>query len=134
MDLWIEKTSFGNTTYTSGIAIEKIVDKTWGAESHIINDIYCMKELFIQKGASTSIHFHAKKHETILVIKGTLLVKIYNKDSSVTEVILTANEQNNRAIVIAPFLIHKLIALEEDVLLIEASTFSADSDSIRIRE
>lgn len=132
MDYWYNKEIVLDQ---SGISQEKYVQKSWGHEWHIINfELYCMKELVIKKGKSTSIHFHSKKHETILVTKGRLLVEIFNKDSLQETVVLNAEVPHERAIIIAPFLIHKLTAIEEDCYLIEASTFSEDKDSIRIKE
>ena len=112
----------------SGMAIPKKVDKWWGYELHYRNDeMYCMKWLHFFHGGCTSTHFHVGKHETLLVVSGILTVETtYNKVSKFRRL------GPGAALVVAPGFVHKLIAAEGPVDLIEASTEDHDDDSVRI--
>ncbi len=110
----------------------KKVKKTWGHELWLANnkkEDYCGKILHINKGRSTSMHFHSNKHETFYVLSGSLKVKMINtligkntdyliKQGGTFEI--NRNEP------------HKLIAEKEAVEFIEISTFHEDGDSYRI--
>jgi mannose-6-phosphate isomerase-like protein (cupin superfamily) len=107
----------------------KIVVKTWGHEEIFINvpDLYCMKALYFNPGGSTSKHFHCSKHESFFVSKGIIIVRLYNK--GLGSVRLTVGE----SFVVPPGLVHSICnGGDEEACLIEASTFSQDSDSNRI--
>lgn len=128
----------------AGRAIPDIVNKTWGYELHYRNDDkYCMKWLHFQgplqktpdnstevtpvANCSTSMHFHVKKHETLLVVNGILTL----------EVIINKVPQVHRlnpgdAWVICPGHVHRLCAYDGPLDLIEASTKDYNDDSIRI--
>ena len=50
----------------------KVVGKSWGTEEWFANnevENYCGKILTILEGESTSMHYHADKHETFLFYK-----------------------------------------------------------------
>jgi len=125
----VENIGFVSEKNTSNVPIR--INKTWGHELIYYNKEYCMKLLYIESNKSTSIHFHVNKHETLFVKSGILKLKIYNKNSEHGEVLFL---EEGEAFVMAPLVVHKLIAYKGDLELIEASTFSEDSDSIRIRE
>jgi len=110
----------------------KKVKKTWGHELWLANnkeEDYCGKILHINKGCSTSMHFHSNKHETFYVLSGSLKVEMINtligkntdyliKQGGTFEI--NRNEP------------HKLVAEKETVEFIEISTFHEDGDSYRI--
>jgi len=112
----------------SGPCVPGFVDKPWGSE-HIYqnNDRYCMKVLTIEPDKHCSMHFHLKKHETMLVIEGTLAID-YIVDKEYKTQIVSQWE----AFTISPGLPHSLRAPSGLVRFIEASTPDYDSDSIRI--
>lgn len=112
----------------AGMAVPRVVDKWWGHELHYMNDEhYCMKMLTIVHGGATSMHFHVQKHETILVVAGILtLATIVDKKTTYRRL------QAGQAIVVAPGYVHRLIAAEGDVTLVEASTYDREDDSVRI--
>jgi mannose-6-phosphate isomerase-like protein (cupin superfamily) len=113
----------------SGIAIPKKVEKWWGYELHYHNDdLYCMKWLHFEHGGATSLHFHVGKHETLLVISGTLTVEtVYDKETQYRRL------GPGTALVIVPGFTHRLIAGEGPVDVIEASTEDHEDDSVRIK-
>tara|TARA_Y100001963_G_C6717748_1_gene417552 strand:- start:110 stop:463 length:354 start_codon:yes stop_codon:yes gene_type:complete len=110
----------------------KLVAKSWGKEEWFANDFannYCGKILTILDGQSTSMHYHAEKHETFYVLEGTLQVDwIDTKEGLVSTTIISSGGcmemPRSRP--------HKLIAKDGNVRLIEASTFHRDEDSFRV--
>jgi len=125
-------TGAGNSKYTiSGPITPGVIEKSWGKEIIYQNhDKYCTKQLIINPGNSTSMHFHIEKHETMIVVSGTLTIEyINNKETYEIEV------EKYNSFVIAPGLPHKLKCLKENsepVRIIECSTKHFDNDSIRI--
>jgi len=92
----------------------KTVEKPWGREEWLAhNDRYAGKIIHILKGKRLSKQYHNKKHETIYVDRGELLLEIDNK-----KIILKAGE----GFVITPKMVHRFSSINEDVRLIEFST------------
>ena len=123
----------------AGQAMPKRVEKTWGYELHYRNDDnYCMKWLHFDgpytetvdmqdTQVASSMHFHVLKHETLLVVSGTLTLElIINKKTIVHKL------SPGHAWVVCPGHIHRLSAIEGPVDLIEASTKDHDDDSVRV--
>lgn len=104
--------------------------KWWGEELTYFNnsDIgYCAKLLHFKKGGHTSLHLHAGKHETLVVVQGTLTLEvILDKMKTVHKL------KQGEAWVMVPGVPHQLIAADDDVIVIEASTIDRDDDSVRI--
>jgi len=112
----------------SGSCIPGLVEKTWGSELVFQNnDKYCLKLLRIEEGTNCSMHFHLKKHETMLVVEGTLAIDfIFNKIKH-TKIV-----NKWESFTISPGFPHSLRSVKGTVHLIEASTTDYASDSIRI--
>lgn len=118
------KKSLGLSGYCNPIQI----DKDWGYELiYQNNSLYCCKKLYIYSNCSCSYHLHMEKHETLLVVSGTLYI-----DTTYNKTYKTHIVKEGQAFVIAPGFVHSLRAKENDVILIESSTPSYDTDSIRI--
>lgn len=114
----------------SGLAMPQLVEKRWGYELIYINsEDYCMKQLVIRAGQSTSMHFHVHKHETLVVVQGKLTLS-YN--DGVSGHVTTLLVPKDNAWVVAPGFQHQLTAGDEDVVLIEASTTDNPIDSVRV--
>lgn len=111
----------------SGPVTPQYIEKRWGFEKIYANDVYCCKMLVINPGCETSMHLHLEKEETFLVVAGELMVR-YIKDKEEESYIVGENE----AFTVCPGFPHALVALEKQVKLVEASTPSYDTDSIRI--
>ena len=111
----------------TGLASPTVVTKTWGYELHYTNSPqYCCKLLHFDEG-STSMHFHVRKHETLVVTKGVLTLQyVYNKETH------TIKLQEGEGWIMARGFPHKLIALDGPVDVFEASTQDYPEDSIRI--
>lgn len=119
------KGRYGLSGYANAIRVEKI----WGYELIYQNhELYCCKILHIYPNSSCSYHLHMEKHETLLVTEGVLLVDSIRDKKPVTYTVKTGE-----AFVVAPGFIHSLRAETESVTLVESSTPSYDTDSIRIK-
>ena len=112
----------------------KKVDKEWGYELWRANNEeegYCGKLLYIKKGHSSSMHYHANKHETFYILKGKLELELIDTQSTQrTSIILEEGD----TYVLERFLPHRLAPApgEDSVEFIEISTFHEDSDSYRV--
>lgn len=120
------KGQYGLSGFTNALKIEK----EWGYELiHQNHGLYCCKVLHIHPKSSCSFHLHMEKHETLLVVEGTLYVDSTHNKQKDTHVV-----KAGQAFVVAPGYIHSLRAEETPVTLIETSTPSYDTDSIRIND
>ncbi len=103
-----------------------ITEKPWGYENlwaHTSD--YVGKILFIKAGHRLSKQYHEKKEETILVLKGTLVV--YDENDMVTEV------KPGDSFHVVPGQVHRFGATFSNVELVEVSTNYLD-DVIRIED
>jgi len=109
----------------------KIVKKIWGYEIWYCNfkDLYCGKMLVLKPGFQMSLHKHLVKHETFLVLEGTI--------------VLTSSEDNFRiediwvkgsVVTIEPKTFHSMRALNGEAKLIEFSTHHSNGDVKRLTE
>jgi N-acetylneuraminate synthase len=108
------------------------IEKEWGYEIWLTNnkeENYCGKILYINKGCSTSMHFHAKKHESFYILEGDLQIDLI--DTSTTE---TSCEllKTGDVFSLGRLTPHKLIAKNGPVKFIETSTYHEDRDSYRV--
>ena len=106
-------------------------EKSWGFEDWVVNnDLYCGKRLvFETNGGHTSLHFHAKKHETMLCVRGMFkVVMVDAATASRSEVELMPGD----ALEIPQNTPHRIVALADGSELIEFSTHHEDSDSYRV--
>ena len=110
----------------------KIVNKDWGQEIWLVNnehENYCGKILFIKKGHSTSMHFHAKKHESFYILEGELNIELVDTETTKKhEVSLSIGEVFS----LDRLMLHRLKAVVSDVKFIEISSYHEDSDSYRV--
>ena len=98
--------------------------KPWGYEIIIAHtDRYAGKILHIKAGEETSLHYHAKKKETIYLYKGAIKVETKNK----TEILKTGG-----SIEILPGALHREKAIIESEL-IEVSTPEIN-DIVRVED
>ena len=61
--------------------MNKIIKKPWGQEEIIfLSKDYCVKKLTLNKNEMTSLQYHKKKTETVLILKGKLNIQVENKN------------------------------------------------------
>lgn len=101
-----------------------IAKKPWGREEWlVVNDKYCLKKLYVDKGERLSLQYHEKKTETMVLESGTCdLIK--NGKS----ILMTIGE----AYTIYPEEVHRLVAYTDTVVL-EVSTPEVD-DLVRCQD
>jgi len=108
------------------------VNKQWGYEIWLINnkeENYCGKILYINEGCSTSMHFHANKHESFYILKGKLQIDILD---TLTTKIHPKTLHEGEVFSLDRVIPHKLIAKDGPVKFVETSTYHEDSDSYRV--
>lgn len=53
--------------------------KAWGREEWLVNtELYCAKKLYVEPGWQCSLHCHAEKDETFLVLDGPVVLEVEN--------------------------------------------------------
>ena len=107
----------------------KTVNKPWGKEVWLaLNEKYCYKRIYINKGYKTSYQYHNHKVETNYIIEGKAEVWLENEEGVVEKKIL----QKNDFFTVLPPRKHRVIALT-DLILQEVSTPEVD-DVVRIQD
>jgi NDP-sugar pyrophosphorylase family protein/mannose-6-phosphate isomerase-like protein (cupin superfamily) len=107
----------------------KVVHKPWGKEVWLeLNNKYCYKRIYINKGTRTSFQYHEKKLETNYIISGTAEVWLENDNGEIEKTIM----KENSFFTVTPPKKHRVIALT-DLVLQEVSTPEVD-DVIRIQD
>lgn len=90
------------------------VPKPWGHESIFARTPkYVGKILVIEKGHRLSLQMHRRKHESLMVLRGRLKLRLGSKTKTVGP---------GTAFTIPPRTIHRFAALKGRVTLIEVST------------
>ena len=106
----------------------RIVQKPWGHEQiWAETDKYLGKILYVNKGHRLSRQYHNVKHETIMVLSGTLCLEI---GAAGENVIMLASEATYE---ILPGTIHRFCATSDDVSILEVSTPEID-DVVRLSD
>lgn len=109
------------------------VEKPWGHE--IIwaeTPMYVGKILSIAPGCTLSLQYHRVKEETIRVMRGRLLVtyaEVGCWPHAEQQLVLAAGETFH----VPPTMVHRFVALEDEVELVEVSTPELD-DVVRIAD
>lgn len=109
----------------------EFIEKKWGGEVIITNnEEYCGKILKFNKGSQFSMHFHVKKKETWMVVKGMLELILID----------TTNAQKHHQYInvgdvveIDRYQPHQLYAIEDSEVF-EVSTTHYDEDSYRVEK
>ena len=113
------------------ISSPKKVSKKWGEEIWIINnERYCGKYLIINKGACSSLHYHPKKMESFMCIKGLVMLYVQIQNE-LKEYIM---EKNDVVITLMPGTPHAFQGMTEGATFLEISTPHDDSDVVRFTE
>lgn len=107
----------------------KTIHKPWGKEEWIeLNDVYCYKRIYINKGYKTSFQYHNFKKETNYIISGQAEVWLENDEGVIEKKIMNEGDYFN----VTPPKKHRVIALT-DIIMQEVSTPEVD-DVIRIND
>lgn len=102
----------------------KVVPKPWGREVWLeLNEKYCYKRLYLNKGYRTSLQYHNKKLETNYIVSGDAVVQLDDEIHT-----MTAGD----FFTVQPGVVHRIIAVT-DVVLQEVSTPEVD-DVVRVED
>lgn len=107
----------------------KRVNKGWGNETWIYNEELCIKELFIIKGSSCSMHFHIKKEEIFWIKMGSVIFEtIDTTTGKISEKIFHTGDY----ILVPRLTPHRFSATDGNATIVEFSTHHEDLDSYRV--
>ena len=108
-----------------------IREKLWGYETLVVsNELYCAKYLtFSKAGNKFSMHYHAKKDETWVVVRGSFTLSVINTEIGSVD---TTSLEKGESVRIYPKTIHQLEALEDDSCILEVSTMDDPDDNYRV--
>lgn len=107
------------------------IPKGWGKEIIFTPRFgnYCGKLLVYKKnGSISSMHYHAKKHETFYVLSGIFKLKYYDLE---TADLRSKDLKAGDTIIIPPHNPHQLFCIQAGTI-IEASTEDDPNDNFRI--
>jgi len=115
----------------NGYEPDKLVEKPWGREEWIeLTDKYCLKRITIFAGCKTSLQYHNKKQETIFFLSGKAIVTFKKEGETKSDIYEVHPGYTLR---ILPLDVHRIEALDEDVVVMEASTIEVD-DVVRLED
>lgn len=109
----------------------KIISKEWGSEEIIHNTKHCVKIMRLKPGFQVSMHWHAIKSETFILISGQLWVEIINKKGKSAVTLLTDPLNSFTLYANTPHTFYCPDDQEEETVFIEASTTDFIDDSYR---
>lgn len=107
----------------------KIVKKGWGQERIWADQkTHCGKFLDFEAGHQFSMHFHAIKDESWIVLHGIFKIRWINtEDASMHETVLKEGDTWHNP----PLLPHQLICIEKGTI-VEVSTQDSPTDNYRV--
>jgi len=107
------------------------VPKIWGREIIFLETPYCVKFLQYDGVRTSSRHYHEKKHETFVVIKGLFEIDFYSIDDPSNHSEGTYGP--GAVIVLDPRTVHRVKCLSPDGgVIVEASSHDDPSDCVRL--
>ena len=110
--------------------MENITIKPWGNENLLFQGHgYAVKKITLTEGKQTSLHYHEVKHETVMVLSGTLEVLIDDNNNPAEILTLRAGEY----LAISPKVIHRMSATTGQVIYFEAQSDHLN-DVIRLND
>jgi mannose-6-phosphate isomerase len=111
------------------------IEKLWGWEDIVHNNIYCMKMLYLRPGFQSSMHYHPKKDETFLVVNGCCDLEVadgWNYGDPLYSMIQTLRMVPGDSRHLRPGTPHRFRAVNDGCMIVEASTPHSDTDVVRI--
>jgi mannose-6-phosphate isomerase-like protein (cupin superfamily) len=107
------------------------VQKIWGREMILHNDTYCCKLLQYDGVRTSSKHYHEKKHETFVILKGLFEIDWYMLDSAPDGG--TGRHGPGACLVFEPRTVHRVKCLSPDGgVIVEASSHDDPDDCVRL--
>lgn len=104
------------------------IDKSWGYEELIYNDLYCAKLLVYTRRIASSLHYHEHKTETFIITRGQFEIEIGALDNpDRTKELYTAGD----SITIPPLTPHRVRCIVQGTI-VECSTKDDQDDCVRL--
>jgi len=122
---------FQNHNGTEKSDIE-LVSKEWGSEEIVYNNVHCVKIMKLKPGFQVSMHWHARKEETFILISGKMFIQTINKFGKSTITLLTNPLDSFTLDKNVPHTFYCPDGQEEETVFIEASTTDNPDDSYRV--
>ena len=110
----------------------KVAEKKWGSEELIINEDYCVKVMRLKPGYQCSLHWHAEKKETFILVSGGLTIETVDQKAEIIKVNLTEVYSSFTLETNVPHTFYCPEGQVEETVFIEASTKDRASDSYRV--
>src|ERR1700683_1997252 len=115
------------------------IPKLWGKEVVLHNEGYCSKLLIYSGPHMSSEHYHEKKHETFVIVRGTCGILWYDIDAPDAARIRPLTLGGCRkfgpgsALVLPPRTVHRVECLsKEGGMLAEAASHDDPNDCVRL--
>lgn len=104
----------------------QIIEKVWGQEIIIANDLYCGKILVLNKDYQCSVHMHKMKTETFYFMEGLCLFE-WSKGIEVNQYVMPIES----CITLEPKTLHRFSGIAPITKILEISTKDLPEDSYR---
>ena|ERR1700683_3222027 len=105
--------------------------KIWGHEILLHNDQYCCKLLVYDGPRISSRHYHERKHETFVVVRGLFDIEWYMLDFP--EEKGAKKFGPGGVLVLEPRTVHRVQCLSQDGgVIAESSTYDDPTDCVRL--
>jgi hypothetical protein len=117
--------------YTTKVISNHVVEKEWGIEHIIQQQPYAVKIMELKPGFQVSVHWHAEKDETFILISGSLIIETIDQNGDRAFYYLNKPFES---ITLKHYVPHTFYCLDnqiENTIFIEASTEDKASDSYR---
>lgn len=140
--VWLSVTPEGNVPSQVITPDVLCIEKGWGRKEDKLGEYFAyhghehpipvetVKILYFARDKRLSRHYHVKKSEYFVLIKGALQIEIWTGDGTRHAFIM--NELDR--IFIKPGCQHRMTGLEEENILLEISTIDTPNDSYRIEK
>jgi D-lyxose ketol-isomerase len=107
-------------------------DHLWGYEVWIENnELYCNKLLVVNKGYLSSLHFHKKKDETFIILKGKVKLVCYHS-AKPNPIIYDSLLYPGDTFRIFPGEMHQFESIAEQSIIMEVS-LTDNNDNVKIQ-
>jgi len=113
-------------------SVVETIEKKWGTEEVVVNNAHCVKIMTIKPGQQVSMHWHAEKDETFILISGELILETLNQEGILAITHLTKQLESFTLYKNVPHTFYCPAGQKEDTIFIEASTQDKVNDSYRI--
>lgn len=116
---------------SNGLKFDK-VPKVWGRELIFLTEPYCVKFLQYDGPRTSSKHYHERKHETFIIIKGRFEIEFYSLDDESAPPV-NGTYGPGAVVVLEPRTVHRLKCLSPDGgVVAECSSHEDPDDCVRL--